>query len=405
MTSQTAAAEAPSVRDVPTISAALTLLLGAACGLIVANLYFAQPLAGPIGEALGLSHAATGLIVTLTQIGYGAGLLLIVPLGDIIENRKLLVGCVVLTSLGLIGAAVSTTAAMFLAASFVIGLTCVAAQIIVPYASYMAPDEHRGRVVGNVMSGLVIGIMLARPISSFIAEVATWRLVYVLSAGVMLALALTLWLIPPARSPTAGLSYRDLVASMARLVMTTPILRRRALYQIALFGVFSLFWTTVPLLLAGAPFHMSQAGIGLFALAGVAGAIAAPIAGRVADAGHIRIASLCAIATVVLGFLLSDLWLDGSRLSVGLLTLAAILIDFGTTGNLTLGQRAIFALPAELRGRLNGLFIAAFFLGGAAGSAIGGWAYATGGWHLAAMFGIGAPVLAFLYALTDRDRA
>ncbi len=405
MTSQSAAADASPVRDVPNISAALTLLLGAACGLIAANLYFAQPLAGPIGEALGLSHAATGLIVTLTQLGYGAGLLLIVPLGDIIENRKLLVGCVVLTSLGLIGAALSTTAAMFLAASFLIGLTSVAAQIIVPYASYMAPDAHRGRVVGNVMSGLVIGIMLARPVSSFIAEVASWRLVYVLSAGVMLALALTLRLILPVRTPTAGLGYGELVASMARLVATTPILRRRALYQIALFGVFSLFWTTVPLLLAGAPFHMSQAGIGLFALAGVAGAIAAPIAGRVADAGYIRTASLFAIATVALGFLVSDLWLDGSMLSVGLLTLAAILIDFGTTGNLTLGQRAIFALPAELRGRLNGLFIAAFFLGGAAGSAIGGWAYATGGWHLAAIFGIGAPVLAFLYALTDRGEA
>lgn len=405
MTSQTAAADASTVRDVPNISFALTLLLGAACGLIAANLYFAQPLAGPIGEALGLSHAATGLIVTLTQLGYGAGLLLIVPLGDIIENRKLLVGCVVLTSLGLIGAALSTTAAMFLAASFLIGLTSVAAQIIVPYASYMAPDAHRGRVVGNVMSGLVIGIMMARPVSSFIAEVASWRLVYVLSAGVMLALALTLRLILPVRTPTAGLGYGELVASMARLVATTPILRRRALYQIALFGVFSLFWTTVPLLLAGAPFHMSQAGIGLFALAGVAGAIAAPIAGRVADAGYIRTASLFAIATVALGFLVSDLWLDGSMLSVGLLTLAAILIDFGTTGNLTLGQRAIFALPAELRGRLNGLFIAAFFLGGAAGSAIGGWAYATGGWHLAAIFGIGAPVVAFLYALTDRGEA
>lgn len=405
MTSHSVAADASPVRDVPKITAALTLLLGAACGLIVANLYFAQPLAGPIGEALGLSHAATGLIVTLTQIGYGAGLLLIVPLGDIIENRKLLIGCVVLTSVGLIGAALSTTAATFLAASFLIGLTCVAAQIIVPYASYMAPDEHRGRVVGNVMSGLVIGIMLARPVSSFIAEVASWRLVYVLSAGVMLALALTLRLILPARTPTAGLSYGGLVASMARLVATTPILRRRALYQIALFGVFSLFWTTVPLLLAGAPFHMSQAGIGLFALAGVAGAIAAPIAGRVADAGYIRTASLAAIATVALGFLLSDLWLDGSMLSVGVLTLAAILIDFGTAGNLTLGQRAIFALPAELRGRLNGLFIAAFFLGGAAGSAIGGWAYATGGWHLAAIFGIGAPVVAFLYALTDRGEA
>jgi predicted MFS family arabinose efflux permease len=389
------------VRERADISAALTVLLGAACGLIVANLYFAQPLAGPIGAALGLSREATGLIVTLTQLGYGVGLLLIVPLADIVENRRLVVACIVLSCLGLVAAALSSTADMFLAASCVIGLTCVAAQIIVPYAASMVSDEHRGRVVGNVMSGLVIGIMLARPVSSFIAEIASWRLVYVLSAGVMLALALTLRLILPVRRPAAGLSYLGLLGSMGHLVATTPVLRRRALYQVALFGVFSLFWTTVPLLLAAEPFHMSQARIGLFALAGVAGAIAAPLAGRVADAGYSRPASIAATLTVVAGFGMSCLRLDGSVLSIALLTLAAILIDFGTTANLTLGQRAIFALPAELRGRLNGLFIAAFFLGGAAGSAVGGWAYATGGWSLAAVFGLAPPFLAFLYALTD----
>jgi len=400
MSVQTAATGAPATG----ISTALTLLLAAACGLIVANLYYAQPLAGPIGAALGLSPAATGLIVTLTQIGYGAGLLLIVPLADLIENRLLLVASIGLSCLALLAAAASATAPTFLAASFVIGMGSVAAQVIVPYASYMAPDASRGRVVGNVMSGLMFGIMLARPVSSFIAEFFSWRLVFLLSAIGMAMLAAVLQVILPARRPATGISYLRLLGSMGRLVATTPILRRRALYQVCLFGVFSLFWTTVPLLLASPAFHLSQAGIGLFALAGVAGAIAAPIAGRIADRGWIRPASLAAIASVAIALLITRFTLDGSAVSLGVLTFAAVLLDFGVTANMTLGQRAIFALPAELRGRLNGLYIAALFMGGAVGSALGGWAYATGGWPLAAGIGLVPPVLAFLYALTDRGR-
>jgi predicted MFS family arabinose efflux permease len=387
------------------ISIGLTFLLAAGCGLSAANLYYSQPLAGPIGAALGLSPAATGLIVTLTQIGYGLGLLLIVPLADIVENRRLLVATITLSCFGLLAAATSSNYVAFLASSLIIGLGSVTAQIIVPYASYMAPEATRGRVVGNVMSGLMFGIMLARPVSSFLAEFFSWHLVFVLSAIAMAGLALTLRSVLPARRPASGLSYASLLGSMGRLVATTPILRRRSLYQACLFATFSLFWTTVPLLLAGPAFHLGQAGIGLFALAGVAGAIAAPIAGRVADRGWIRPASICAILTVAVAMALTRFTLDGSNLSLGLLTLAAILIDFGTTANLTLGQRAIFTLPAELRGRLNGLFIAALFVGGAIGSAVGGWAYATGGWSFSSAIGVASPLLAFLYALTDRPRS
>ncbi len=395
------------VHEVPAkaISAGLTFLLAAACGLIVANLYYAQPLAGPIGAELGLSPGATGLIVTLTQIGYGLGLLLIVPLADLIENRFLLAGTVGLSSLALVGAAFSTNYVLFLGASLVIGLCSVSAQIIVPYASYMAPDATRGRVVGNVMSGLMVGIMMARPVSSFLAEFFSWRLVFILSAIGMACLAGTLRIILPIREPGSGMSYGRLIGSMVKLFATTPILRRRSAYQACLFGTFSVFWTTVPLLLAGPTFHLGQAGIGLFALAGVAGAVAAPIAGRIADRGWIRPASLCAILSVAIAMVLTRFTLSGSTFSLVLLVLSAILLDFGTTANLTLGQRAIFALPAELRGRLNGLFIAMLFAGGAIGSAFGGLAYATGGWQWSSMIGIVAPLLAFLYALTDRPKS
>ncbi|HEY8338023.1 MAG TPA: MFS transporter, partial [Tardiphaga sp.] len=265
------------------MSRGLTILLAVATGLIAANIYYAQPLAGPIGAALGMPSGATGLIVTLTQIGYGAGLLLIVPLGDLVENRRLVLCVIGLGALALLGAALSSHPAPFLAASLLIGLGSVAVQILVPYAAHLAPEAIRGRAVGNVMSGLALGIMLARPVASLITAWSSWRVVFVLSAVMMAVLAIVLRMVLPQRRPHSRMSYGALLASMGRLVVTTPVLRRRALYQAALFASFSLFWTVTPLLLAGPAFRLSQTGIGLFALAGVAGAIASPLAGRLAD--------------------------------------------------------------------------------------------------------------------------
>lgn len=381
--------------------AALSFLLAASCGLIVANLYYAQPLAGPIGAALGLSAAATGLIVTLTQIGYGAGLLLLVPLGDLMENRRLVLGLIGIATLGLIGAAAAPGPAMFLASALLLGLGSVAAQVLVPYAAHLAPDAIRGRVVGNVMSGLMLGIMLARPVASLVAEFSSWRVMFWLSVAAMAGLAATLGRALPPRTPSSALRYRDLLGSMAGLLRSSTVLRRRSLYHACLFGSFSLFWTTAPLYLAGPAYHLSQGGIALFALAGVAGAVATPIAGRIADRGLIRPATRAAMAIAASAFLLAH-FVPHTTLGLGLLTLAAIGVDFGSAANLTLGQRAIFALGAAHRARLNGLYMAIFFAGGAVGSALGGWAYATGGWALASSIGTALPVLAFVYQMTER---
>jgi predicted MFS family arabinose efflux permease len=217
----------------------------------------------------------------------------------------------------------------------------------------------------------------------------------------MVLVACVLWRALPRRVPSAALSYAALLGSMARLLRDTPVLQRRAAYHACLFAAFSLFWTTTPLLLAGPVFHLSQAGIALFALAGVAGAVAAPIGGRVADRGWSKPATGGAMACVALAFVLTHLAPAGSTLALGLLVAAAILLDFGVSANLALGQRAIFALGAETRSRLNGLFMTLFFLGGAAGSALGGWAYAHGGWALASMIGIALPLLAGLLFLTE----
>lgn len=383
------------------VSGAMTFLLAAACGLIAANIYYAQPLAGPISSALGLSPQAAGLIVTLTQIGYGAGLLFVVPLGDLVENRKLALVMIGIATLGLLGAALSPHAAPFLVASLLIGLGSVAVQVLVPYAAHMAPEAVRGRVVGNVMSGLMLGIMLARPVSSIIAELSSWHAVFLASAAAMIALSLVLARALPPRAPTSRLRYGELLASMGHLAATTPILQRRALYHSCLFAAFSLFWTTTPLLLAGPAFGLSQGGIALFALAGVAGAIASPIAGRVADRGWTRTATVFAMLAVASAFLMTHFVPLGSLWSLSSLVCAAIVLDFGVSANLTLGQRAIFALGAEFRSRLNGVYMATFFVGGAIGSAVGGWAYAQGGWTLTSWIGFALPIAALVYAASE----
>jgi predicted MFS family arabinose efflux permease len=384
------------------MSAGMTFMMAAACGLIAANLYYAQPLAGPIAAAIGLPASATGLIVTLTQIGYGLGLLLIVPLGDLVENRRLIITMVAAATVALVAAGLSETPGPFLAASLAIGLASTAVQMIVPFAASLAPDAMRGRVVGNVMSGLMVGIMMARPVASFIARFSSWHLVFFLSAGVMIVVGLALAVVLPTRMPQTRLSYGALLASMGRLYATQPVLRRRAFYQACQFSSFSLFWTVTPLVLAGPGFGLSQAGIALFALAGVAGAIASPIAGRLADRDLGRPATVFGILSVAVAYLVSHIAPEGSTAALVLLTAAAILLDFGVTMTLVIGQRAIFGLGADLRSRLNGLFMATFFVGGALGSAIGAWAFTQGGWMLASSIGLALPVLALLYFLTEK---
>lgn len=398
----TVSPDAPdAARLAPVMTTWLAVLLSTACGLIAANLYYAQPLTGLIGPALGLSPAAAGLIVTLTQLGYGLGLLLIVPLGDLLENRGLILLLGVCNIAALLGAALAGSPMLFLGASLCIGLSSVSVQILVPYASHLAPEATRGRVVGNIMSGLMLGIMLARPVASLIAHQASWRAVFVLSASILLLVSLVLAWALPKRKPASGIGYGRLLLSMARLARTNRVLQRRALYHSALFAAFSLFWTTVPLLLAGPDYRLSQVGIAWFAFAGIAGAVAAPIAGRLADRGWSRAATGLAMLLVAASFLLTHLGRPGSTLALGVLVAAGVLLDFGVTTHLVLGQRALFVLGAEYRNRLNGLFMATFFTGGAMGSAVGVWAYAHDGWRLASWIGFALPAMALAGYATE----
>ena len=395
MTNRAIASTKPALvvnSDLEEMPSWMTMLFAIAAGLLAANVYYSQPIAELIAASLGFSSSATGLIAAFTQAGFGIGLFLIVPLGDLMENRRLVLTLTAVTALALLTTAISAAPTAYLASALLVGLGSVAVQVLIPFAAHMAPERVRGRVVGNVM----IGIMLARPASSFATQAMSWHAVFYVSGASMFALALALALALPKREPAATISYLALLRSMGRLALTTPVLQRRALYQACLFGAFSLFWTTVPLLLTQS-FHMSQGGVALFALVGGAGAIAAPLAGRAADKGWTESGTAFAILCVAVAILITRFAATGSSLGIPLLAAAAILLDFGMTANLTLGQRAIFVLGAEYRSRLNGLYMSAFFAGGAVGSTLGGLAFALGGWSLASWIGFALPMLALAF--------
>jgi predicted MFS family arabinose efflux permease len=359
------------------LSAVQVAIFAAACGLTVANIFYTQPLIRMIGLSLGLPAGRAGLILTLTQLGYGVGLLLLVPLSDVLENRRLVISALGAVVLGLLGIALSSSVAVFLAASFVVGVFAAATQILVPFASHLAPEATRGKVVGNVMAGLLGGIMLARPFSSYVAATLGWRAVFYISAAMMLVLALVLSRALPQRRPVTVLSYRRILRSLPRLVVQTPLLRRRAFYQAMMFAAFNVFWTGAPLLLAH-EFGLGQRGIALFTLAGAAGALTAPIAGRLADRGLTRAATGWALVSAAVACLIAVA--GGLEHSLALLIVAALILDAAVQACQVLSLRSLYMLAPELRGRLNGLFIALVFVGGATGSGLAPAVYTLHGW-------------------------
>ncbi|MFI8106424.1 MFS transporter [Streptomyces sp. NPDC086023] len=378
----------------------LVILLAASCGLTVANLYYAQPLLDMLRLTFHLDEGTVGALVTVTQIGYAAGMLLLVPLGDRLENRRLVSTLLVVVTVAMAAAGLAPGFPVLLGAALIAGAASVVAQILVPFAADLAPDHTRGQVVGRVMSGLLAGILLSRTLGSLLAEAAGWRVVYLVSAALMGVLAVTLRVALPRRTPAAQGSYGTLLRSTFRLVRTHPVLRRRAVYQAAMFGAFSAFWTTVSYVLTDAPFHCSQIGIGLFALVGAAGALVAPLAGRWADRGRGRpmtgvafVLCICALVLAMLG-----------QHHIVLLVAAAVLLDLAVQSTLVVGQHAIYQLDAGARARLNSIYIATFFLGGALGSQIGSMAFRFGGWTAVTGCAAVLPALALLLWLTDRTR-
>lgn len=374
----------------------LTVTFAVACGLAAGNLYYAQPLLGVIGQELGTGAEKTSLVVTLTQLGYAIGLLLLVPLGDLFENRALIRRVLWLTTVALLAASWAPSFPLFGLASLTIGFTSVVAQVLVPFAAHLAAPQERGRVVGQVMSGLLIGVLLARAVAGLIAEEWGWRNVFRLSAALLVMLNFWLGAILPRRQPTTQLNYKQLIRSLGRIFLAYEPLRRRAFYQVTMFGSFSAFWTGLTFWLSAPPWNYGQGAIGRFALVGAVGALSAPWFGRQGDAGNgHRLTGLCLLGAAA-GFALT---LQGSLPAV---LAGTLLLDACVQGTLVLGQQVIYQLDPEQRSRINTLYIASFFLGGAAASALAGWAFAHWGWPGVVALGCALPISGFLYWLSEK---
>ena len=377
----------------------MVLLLAAACGAAVANNYYAQPLLHTIAAAFGVSEATAGLLVTAGQAGYAVGLALLVPLGDLLERRRLIARMLVLTAVAQALAAAAPTFAVLASALALAGVTSVVAQIIVPMAASLATDNERGQVVGKVMSGLIIGILLARTVSGLIASVAGWRPVYVMAAAAMLLLAAVLYRALPEVEPSERISYRALLRSVLDLIREEPVLRQRMGLGAASLGCFSILWTPIAFLLSGPPYHYGTALIGLFGLAGLAGAAAAPAAGRLADRGRGRYATLGSIVILLGSWSLLDL---GAH-SLAALIAGTIALDLGVQALHISNQSAIYALRPQARSRLNTAYMVAYFLGGAVLSAAASLVYSAAGWNgICALGALTAAAALWFWLATNR---
>ena len=374
------------------------MVFAAACGLCVANIFYAQPLIGPISQSLHLPTTLAGLIMTLTQLGYGMGLLFVVPLADVVENRGLTVLILIGAIIGLICTALSGSTMTFLAAAFVVGICATAAQVLLPFATHLAPDSMRGKVVGNVMAGLLTGIMMARPLASFVAASFGWRAVFWMSSIFMVGLLFVLRRMLPRRKAHGTMNYARIMASLPGIVFNTPVLRRRGFYQGMMFGAFQAFWTTVPLALVDT-FMLGQRGIALFALAGAAGALIAPVAGRLADRGLTQLATGIAMVGGLVAFSLGAASVHFHSLSG--LVLTGVILDAAVQMTQVLTFRSLFMLAPELRGRLNGLFTTFIFLCAAIASGAGAAIYSYFGWAGLSWLGGGLVAAAFLLYLTE----
>ncbi|MBX3621629.1 MAG: MFS transporter [Rhizobacter sp.] len=358
----------------------LVLLLASGAGLAVASIYYSQPMLGVVAGELGAGTRGAGLIPTLTQLGYALGILLLGPLGDRYDRRALILLKAALLAVALLASGLAPGLPALLGASLVVGLTATLAQDIVPAAATLAPEARRGKVVGTVMTGLLLGILLSRVASGFMAEHWGWRSVYLLAAVCIVLFGAAAWRQLP-RFPVANrMGYRSLMRSMARLWRQQPELRRAAWAQGLLALGFSAFWSTLAVMLHG-EFHLGSAAAGAFGLAGAAGALAAPLAGRLADRrGPELVArlgaglSMASFAVMGLGVFLPH------EAQLGLIVAATVGFDFGVQATLVAHQTLVFGLEPAARSRLNALLFTGMFIGMASGAALGSLALASWGW-------------------------
>jgi predicted MFS family arabinose efflux permease len=394
-------ADAAFSGDQPSLSQHIVLLFGAACGLSVANVYFAHPLLDAVARTFSIESGAIGFVITVTQIGYALGLIFIVPLGDLMDRRRLIVGQLILSAaaLTIVGTASNTT--ILLVGMFVVGLMAVVVQVLVAFAATLAAPEERGRVVGMVTSGVVIGILLARLVSGTLSDLGGWRSVYLASAALTLSMAGLLFRILPRHSKEATApSYRSLLRSVVALFREEPVLRVRAALALLIFADFNVLWAPLALPLSAAPYSLSHTQIGLFGLAGIAGALAAGRAGLLADRGLGQYTTGLSLGLMLVA------WLPIALMGASLWALIAgvLVLDLAIQAVHVTSQSMLFAVRPDAGSRLVGAYMSFYSIGSASGAIAATSVYAHAGWTGVCALGSGISAVAFLLWVATRHR-
>ncbi|BCG80063.1 MFS transporter [Mesorhizobium sp. 113-3-3] len=378
----------------PGLSGMMALVFAIACGLSVANVYFAHPLLDAMAHDFAIAPASVGIVVTVTQIGYALGLFFIVPLGDLFDRRKLIVGQAVLSAVALIAVAVAPSAAMLLASLAVVGLLAVVVQVLVAYAADLAEPSERGRAVGTVTSGVILGILLARFVAGVVADFAGWRWVYLASAALTLVTAVVLFVILPRQeAERPRTSYPRLLGSVVLLFVQEPLLRVRAVLAMLIFATFNVLWAPLVLPLSAAPFSLSHTEIGLFGLAGVAGALGARWTGGLVDRGRGQLVTGLSLLLMAVAWL--PIALMG--LSLWLLVAGMVMLDLAIQAVHVTNQSLIFARRPDARSRLVGGYMIFYSLGSALGSIASTMIFGAWGWSGVCMLGGGVALAALVF--------
>lgn len=377
-----------------TPSAGLIFLLAATAGLVVANIYYNQPVLNAIAATFKVGPAAVAWVATATQLGYAAALLFVVPLGDGLDRKLLIIASTLLSCAILILVPISPNLPFMLGASFALGFASVAPQLAVPYAAGLVPGAGRGKVIGTVMSGLLIGILLSRTTSGLIGSRFSWQVIYWSAAAVMLVLAVVLWLALPSQPAQAAQSYGRLLASLPRLLRTEPIIRRHSILGALGFGTFSAFWTTLAFFLHSRPQHYGSDVTGMFGLLAITGAMVGPLAGHLGENWTPRRINGLFFALIMLAFIAM---LFSGQHTLVLVGLGVLLLDAGAQGNQIANQARIYSLDPALHSRINSVYMVTYFLGGSIGSFIGSQAWALAGWPGVCATGIVYSIAALVF--------
>jgi predicted MFS family arabinose efflux permease len=360
------------------LSPGLLRLLALTCCVTIANVYYAQPLLNTIAHGLGVGQSAAGIVVVATQLGFAAGLVFVVPLGDILPRRPVITALLAIDAAALAASAAAPGLDVLAALAIVVGITSVVVQMVIPYAATLARDEERAGAIGTLMGAVLLGVLLSRAFAGIVASANGWRGVYAVAAVLMAVMAIVVGRLLPAQGTEISIGFAAQMRAVLRLALGQPALRWRSLIGAAQFAAFSCFWTTVTFLLSGRPFHYSQAEIGLFALVGAAGAGAALTVGRLLDRRQQLRWPITGLSIVML--LGSFVVLSAGADSLGLLIVGALLMDASSQGVHVSNQAVIYNLVGAARSRITTTYMTIYFLGGALGTTIGTSAYARYGW-------------------------